>query len=259
VLPDENKVVRKIAGPGSVVRTIFATNNEIWVGYENHGARLYDLSGTMKIHYTYPSVPKYEIKNASIRKIWRDTRGRLWIGSYKGLFLSIGSELIRFDREVFPGLPNSSIQSLYEDNQGGIWIGTWAGGVAYFHHAGNKFINYRHSKSRTSLTNNMVNSFAQTPDGDLFVGTERTGLNKFILKTNSFKNIQVLKEDELLNIRVLNVDKRGGLWIGSAFNGLFYKPPGKTEFIHFIGPDLFSLCVRFRNVDWTELKWFKLL
>ncbi len=233
VLPYEKRVVKKIEGPGSLARTIFANNYEIWVGYETHGARVYDLEGNLKKHYSYSSEPEFDIKSASIRKIWRDTGGRIWIGSYHGLFLSLGTNLIRFNPDEYAGLPHNSIYTIFEDRQGGIWIGTWSGGVAYLHHADNKFTNYRHSKEPTSLSNNMVSSFAQTPSGELFVGTEVNGLNKFDLEKKSFQKIEVLETEGILNIKTMFVESQGGLWVGSAFKGLFYRPQGKRNFIHF--------------------------
>lgn len=233
VVANEKRVVKKIEGPGSLARTIFANNKDIWVGYEAHGARLYDLEGNLKHHYTYSSESEFDIKSASIRKIWRDTGGRIWIGSYHGLFLSIGTRLLRFNPDDYAGLAHNSIYTISEDKQGGIWIGTWSGGVSYLHHADNKFTNYRHSKESTSLSNNMVSSFAQTPNGEFFVGTEVNGLNKFNLENKSFQKIEVLESEGILNIKTLHVDNQAGLWIGSAFKGLYYRPRGNSKFIHY--------------------------
>ncbi|GJM34961.1 MAG: hybrid sensor histidine kinase/response regulator [Saprospiraceae bacterium] len=233
VIPDENKVVKKVEGPGSEARTIYANDSEIWVGYETHGARLYDMEGNLRVHFSYPSNPKFDIKSASIRKIWRDTRGQTWIGSYHGLFLSVGTKLIHFNHTDYEGIPNNSIYDIFEDEQGGIWIGTWSGGVSYMHHADNKFNNYRYSREPASLSNNMVSSFAQMPDGEIFVGTEQGGLNSFDLKTKHFKDISALENEGVINIKELCVDKNGGLWVACAFKGVYYRPKNQENFIHF--------------------------
>jgi ligand-binding sensor domain-containing protein len=196
VLPDEKRVEMKIDGLGSITRTIYVNNKEIWVGYESHGARLYNLDGKLLTHYAYPLNPEFDLKTASIRKIWRDTRARIWIGSYLGLFLIDGTKLIHFDQDRHDGLPHNSIYEICEDRQGGIWIGTWSGGISYLHHADNKFSNYRHSKDSTSLSHNMVSSFVQTHRGEILVGTERNGLNRFDLKTKNFRKVKVLSMRE---------------------------------------------------------------
>jgi len=250
---DQKRVEKIIEGPGSPTHTIFANNSEILVGYESNGACKYDLNGNLVLHYDYPTInPEFNFKRASIRKIWRDTRGRIWIGSYYGLFLDTGKELIRFDPEEYNGLPHNSVYDIYEDKQGGLWISTWSGGVAYLHHADNKFNTFRHSLAPNTLSSNMVSSFAQTSNGDMYVGTEQAGLNLFDKQTHKFQRIKVLKDEVILNIKSICSDDKGGLWVGSAFNGLFYKGKEETEFKQFsLGPEnipgtsrsqVYSLC-----------------
>jgi len=232
VLPHKKTVEKKIEGLGSYVRTIFVHQNEIWVGCESHGARLYDLNGNLKIHYTYTKDPEFDIESESVRKIWRDTRGQVWIGTYCGLFLSVGKELIHFNHEEYPGLLHNSIYDIFEDKQGGIWIGTWSGGVAYSHNADNKFNNYKSTKDPASLSGNLVSSFAQLPNGKMLVATEQGGLNEFDLKTKCFKRVK-LDNRRVFNVKSLCVDKNDGLWVASAFKGVFYRPKNKNSFIHF--------------------------
>jgi signal transduction histidine kinase/ligand-binding sensor domain-containing protein/DNA-binding response OmpR family regulator len=232
IMAAEKRVIKKVEGLGSLVRTIFAQNNEIWVGSESHGARLYDLNGNLKIHYTYPAHPEFDVKSTSVRKIWKDTRGQLWIGSYHGLFLNVGKELIHFNHEDYQGLLHNSIYDIFEDKQGGIWIGTWSGGVAYVHYADNKFNNYRSSKEPASISGNLVSSFAQLPNGKMLVATEQGGLNEFDVKTSQFKKVD-LGHERVFNVKALSVDNQGGVWVACAFKGIYYRPKNKTAFIHF--------------------------
>ena len=235
---DHEQVEKIIDGPGSATRTIFATNNHIFVGYDAHGASRYDLKGNFISHYYYQTNPEFNLETASVRKIWRDTRGRIWIGSYCGLFMDTGTELIRFDPEDYNGLPHNSIYDIYEDRQGGLWISTWSGGVSYSHHADNKFKTFRHSTTSNTLSSNMVSSFAQTPNGNLYVGTELDGLNLFDKRSNKFTKVKVLENGGILNIKSLCADAYGGLWVGSAFNGLFYRKKGEPKFQNFsLGPN----------------------
>lgn len=233
VHPKEQNVELKIEGPGSLARTICTSTTNIWVGYQEHGARMYDLQGNLITHYTYPENPEYDIRSASIRKICRDTRGRIWIGSYHGLFLNIGNKLIHFEHDRYEGLPHNSIFDIFEDHQGGIWIGTWSGGVAYLHHSDNKFSNFRHSKAPGAISDNMISSFAQAANGDLYVGTELFGLNKFNLTKSNFEQINISNTIGVIDIKAMQFDIKGGLWVASAFNGVYYRPKGQKHFLHF--------------------------
>jgi len=227
------RVIKKVKGLGSFVRAIFTNNDDIWVGCESHGARLYDRDGNLKHIYSYPKNPELDIKNASVRKIWRDTRGKLWIGSYYGLFVSEGTELIHYSHDEYEELPHNSIFTLFEDKQGSMWIGTWSGGVAYQNYSDNRFANFRYSKDAGSISDNMVSSFVQSPNGDFYVGTEMFGLNKYVSSTSSFVPIQVREDGGTIDIKALEVDDDGGLWVASAFSGVYYRPAGEKKFKHF--------------------------
>ncbi len=230
---DNNTFNLIVSGPGSKVNTISTSNNRIWIGFEAHGARQYDFNGNLKVHYTNAENSKYDIKSTSIRKILKDTQGKVWIGTRFGLFCSVGNELLCFDYKDHEGLPHNSIYDIYEDRQGGIWIGTWSGGMTYTYPSDNLFISYRSTKDPLSISDNMVSSFAQTDNGDIYVGTELFGLNKFNLSTSTFEPIRVEESNAILNIKTLRSDKNGGLWLATALNGVFYRPQNSTNFIHF--------------------------
>ncbi len=233
VLIQDKKASKLIDGLGSLVRTIASSHNEIWVGYQQHGARKYNFNGKLLKHYKYSSDPEFNLESTSVRKIWRDTRGRIWIGSYLGLYMSDGNTLVHLDHDNYEGLPHNSIFDLFEDQQGGLWIGTWSGGVAYIHHSDNTFTNYRHSELPGTISDNMVSSFAQTPEGEIYVGTELFGLNTFNIQNSTFKQHNIINSKKVIDIKALSIDLKGGLWVATAFNGILYRPHKQTEFINF--------------------------
>ena len=61
---------------------------------------------------------------------------------------------------------------------------------------------FRRSSVANTLSSNMVSSFAQTTNGDIYVGTELNGLNQFDKETNRFTKIPVLDDGGILNIIV---------------------------------------------------------
>lgn len=251
--PNELTFKHVIKSPGSHVQTIFTENNKIWVGYFGHGARLYDTTGRLIKHYSYDKDPSFDIKNSNIRDIKKDRKGNLWIGTYLGLYMEKDNLLYRFNPEEYPDLPHSSIFSIFEDKVGGIWFGTWAGGLSYLHIGNNKFNNYRHGTNPTSLSNNIVSSFTQSPTGEIYVGTEVGGLNIFDPQKQQFQKIQLNTPlNKAINIKALCSDRYGGLWVGSHNHGLWYKKNGESTFTHFPeGPkdgkhvscrDIYCLC-----------------
>ena len=59
----------------------------------------------------------------SIRDIFQDSRGYVWIGTYKGLSRYDGKRFKNYDREDF-GVTSDFINVIKEDLDGNLWIGT---------------------------------------------------------------------------------------------------------------------------------------
>ena len=56
-----------------MARTIIATNKEVWVGYDAHGARLYDIEGNLKKHWYLPY--HFDIGGGDSDLTWRANAG----------------------------------------------------------------------------------------------------------------------------------------------------------------------------------------
>ena len=66
----------------------------------------------------------------SIREIFQDSRGFVWIGTYKGLSRYDGVRFKNYDRDDF-GVTSDFINVIREDLDGNLWIGTDNGVVVY--------------------------------------------------------------------------------------------------------------------------------
>ncbi len=224
---------------GNKVTSIFKDNENIWIGYTKIGLKQYALDGTLVKDYDFNKAIGITRQAWDIRKVIKDYNGTLWVSTYHGLFIQkTGEKLNWIDCEKKEGLPHSSIFEIFEDRQNGIWIGTWAGGVSFYHEANNQFINYEHSKDPSSISNNVVSSFAQDAEGQIYVGTERGGLNFFNKKRGTFSQVPVVPQRNDLNIKFQCFDKKGGHWVATKENGLWYKAPGQPSYQHFTaGPE----------------------
>ncbi len=229
---DNNKAEFKIKGNGKRVNTIYRHNEQLWVAHFPTGCRRYLVDSNNEIS-TKEKPHFYSEVNSFVRRILTDRNGQTWLGSYDGLFQIDNTNVTRVDLSSCSNNIHSSIYELFEDNQGSIWIGTWSGGVAYINSADNHFVSYTADKSNLSLSNNIISSFAQDSSGDIYVGTEKGGLNYFNRKTKQFKKIAIGKTNKPINVKAIAIDKNEGLWVGSAFNGLFYKAKGQKNFINF--------------------------
>ena len=243
--------LNKVISTNIIINSIYAENKLIWIGTEGEGAKLYTSEGKLLKQISFNKTSDNTL-GGHVRVIKKDTYGRMWFGAYEGLYMDDGNKLTRFKPDDYPGLPHNSIYDIYEDKKGALWIGTWAGGLTLIHHSDNNFKTYRQSSFRNSISNNMVSSFIQADRNELLIGTEVGGLNSFNLTTEEFNVIQLTDNQQIDNIKSLCKDKQGGIWVGTLWHGLWYRPAGSTKFKSFYkGPEdgnhisskgVYSLC-----------------
>lgn len=80
------------------------------------------------------------------------------------------------------GLSQNTVYSVHKDKKGFLWVGTNDG---LNRDDGSEIIKFKHSKNNNSITNNRINTIAETPDSMLWFGTFN-GLNKFNPVTRQF-------------------------------------------------------------------------
>ncbi len=228
---NNKKTDKIIDGPGSNPRVIYVENDSIYVGYQSHGARLYNTDGQLMRHFEYNQEPKWDIKNVSVRSILRDNVGNLWIASYSGLFVERDGELHRINSENQDAIPNKSFYSVFQDRSGGLWFGTWSGGLIYYNVAANNFMHFSHTQTSGSLSDNIISSFVELDDGSMYIGTEVGGLNKYWPQTEKCEKIRLGNTDEIINIKALSIDKDGTVWVGTYRHKLWYQKKGSDTFV----------------------------
>jgi hypothetical protein len=74
-------------------------------------------------------IKKYTVNDglpsSYILKIYQDSQGFIWIGTFYGLSRFDGKELVNYGYET--GLPNLAIDAIFEDHQHRLWVGTRKG------------------------------------------------------------------------------------------------------------------------------------
>ncbi len=173
-----------------------------------------------------------------IRNVFRDSKGRLWIGTDgQGIARLDGASVVRFTMKE--GLVNDFVRAFCEDREGGVWIGT-DGGLSYWR--GGTFRSYT---AATGLIYGSIRGLLLDRDDSLWVATER-GLTRF--RSGAFVRDPLLEPLGSTKVWALYQDDEHGLWIGTQGAGLFLLKSGRlTQFttehglpsnkIHFVGED----------------------
>lgn len=202
------------------VQTMLYAQNKLWIGYETNGAECYSNDGKLVAKYGKETDILTNIKSDRVRKIIEDQNGNIWFGTYNGLSILHRNEQITFhNTNNTLGLKHSSIYDIFIDSKKGIWIGTWSGSLSYSNPYDNTF-NYIGTDD--GLSNKVISSITER-NNILWIGTEGGGLNSFKTETNEIK-IHILNPmlgfDQ--NIKALEFDQKGRLWIGTFNDGLWY-------------------------------------
>ena len=126
------------------------------------------------------------------------------------------------------GLSQSSVLCILQDRQGFMWFGTEDGLNRY---DGYDFTIYRPDPNTPyTISGNRISALKEDRAGDIWVGTNGGGLNKFQRETGRFFSYQNTESPRSIsddNIHALLEDRDGTLWIGTLGGGLNRLSPAK--------------------------------
>jgi ligand-binding sensor domain-containing protein len=169
------------------VYAIFPDGNKIWIGTNKGGLNLLDpVKHTFK-YFTNSIKDNSSISSNTIRSIYKDSRGKLWIGTVSGLniFNEKDSTFYSFlHREGKSAMSNINVLCIYEDAKKNIWLGTHGGGINKYDYRSDVFTSFGEQEG---LSGNIVYGILEDAQGILWLSTNR-GISKFDPEKIEFKN-----------------------------------------------------------------------
>lgn len=186
----------------------------------------------------------------------RDTEDRLWLGSYRGLYLSHGDSVDRVEttRSGQVGLTDE-INSIAIDRAGAVWIGTYGGLLRHdpnrkpFTHIGQE------PGAPLRLTSEAVSAIVQDAEGDLWVGTYGAGVDRIpAARDRVIHQLPTDDDPDSCNGYVWSLERSrtGRLWIGTR-GGLCSLEPDGSIVWHPLPGELRS--ARLLSEDATGTLW----
>lgn len=231
-----NRYLHSNENPKSISRNyinciIEGKQGELWVGIDQGGINVLDKNRTAFQHYVTNPNDVTTIASNTIHKLVFDKNGQLWIGSDGGLNIldPKTGKVIRVKSS--PVEPNSffiynggrSVRDIYIDDAGIYWVAIHQGGVNKYD-SNLTFFNHKHYNvyDPNGLTGSSVMAFAESPTGDVFIGTEGTGLNVWNRKTGQIHPYK-LKEAKANTASIIALGVSGKMLLVGTYQRGFYS------------------------------------
>ena len=265
--PEENTFVHYENQTGTInplisdkIWSLFVDQGGVWIGghygltyvdLKRHSPDVEDawIKGDLSNEFrAMPFIdPKLDAEKHQVRSIIKDHLGRLWVGTYYGLYvLELESDSLKILKHYLHDpldihtISNDIIISLLQDKKGDMWIGTRDGGLNHLIlntlGEGEHFTRHTAKPDLNSLANNEVSCIHEDRGGDLWIGTTGGGMTKLERNTNRETNIDTFtffqygEKEGLMGDEIFGIleDDNHNLWI-STNQGIFKFDPQMEE------------------------------
>ncbi|WEK17769.1 MAG: two-component regulator propeller domain-containing protein [Candidatus Pedobacter colombiensis] len=212
----------------TIIFTIKVDKNFLWVGTEN-GLYVYNVDNNSLQHYKPNLRDNYSLTSGSIRSVYLDKEGLVWLGTYRGGINVYDKNLSLFNIGKIHSkddlsLSGSIITSFAENDNSTVFIGTDNGSLNLFDK--NKEMVYpvelpnQQNPAQHKLT---ILSLLKTKNNKLWIGTFLNGLLIKDLQTNKIE--QFLKgenqnDEDNNDVFCLLEDSKNRIWIGTNGGGV---------------------------------------
>jgi signal transduction histidine kinase/ligand-binding sensor domain-containing protein/DNA-binding response OmpR family regulator len=219
-------------GSDNILRIFEDQHGTFWLSAVGEGLDAFNPATGKSAHFPYSTTFSHNL----IRDLGEDSFHHIWIGTENAGLYILDPHTRKFTQYLTDdidnnSLSNNSIYSIFQDVHHGMWVGTYSGGVNLYNLDVSQFLLYRHSTAESSLSNNDVLTFFETP-GKMWVGTDGGGLDVMDEATGAFQHFArgSLPSRYIL---ALGADQKQQLWVGTVGDGTaVYDKSGRLLHIY---------------------------
>lgn len=241
----------------NLIKSIYEdANGFLWIGTDGGGLNIFNPDEELFLRYFHEAGYGKSASNR-VYSICEDKNGFIWIGTHGGGLYNIDAKSFgkNYENLVFQkaelgkntkyNTQATDIFKLYVDRLNNLWIGTSGDGVfvlslSSFHANQQDYLIEQYLCDKNdfrSISGNVIRAIAEDHDGNIWIGTEFSGLNKFVARNKKFIRYQYKKGaiNRLGSNAILSIleDSKRRLWIGSSGGGLMLFDNNQDKFISY--------------------------
>lgn len=218
---------------GAAIESIYQDAfGSIWVAGSRIGfAKVNADTGELIAHYTKANS---NLTNNAVYAVSGDGNGNLWLATASGIaFWDALNERLR---NLTPAgyamhLAVDSVRDILVDSQGYVWVAT-SHGLFQYTPNNDQWRHFEHDPGNaSSLPTNQLWSVFQTRSGDIWVGTDKHGISRYLPSDQAFEHVVSGDSSDQIPIGPIfdfSEDPSGGLWLSVYNNGVCrVDPKGK--------------------------------
>jgi signal transduction histidine kinase/ligand-binding sensor domain-containing protein len=213
---------KKSLSSNAVLTLCKSSRNNLWIGTWAGGINVLNEDGRSFSHYNKNNSG---LSNDNVFQIIEGPEDEIYIATFGGglnIFNEKTKQFIHFTHDELDtnSIASNEVLSVYLDSKKILWCGFHDDGMDKMIRESNGKINFRHyvhkPESKTSLSDNRVNTFFEDSKNNFWIGTANGGLNLMHREKESFKTFNKSNGLPSTDITGILEDNAGNLWISTS-------------------------------------------
>lgn len=215
--PQTNTFTSGFIKPNNI-HSLLYDNGNLWIGTFSQGLYVINTTNYKVVSHFVSSLEKNSLQDNNIYSLFKDSFGRIWIGTMSGLhyYSPTTNNFIRVKESEI----NTQVNDIVEDQMGKIWFATINNGVFAYNVISDEWFHYKNPFDIKKELGNTIICLLYDSKNRLWIGSEGNGIALFDYKENKFST-KISTKDGLPNDVIYKlVDDGRDLW-GSTNKGMF--------------------------------------
>jgi signal transduction histidine kinase/ligand-binding sensor domain-containing protein/DNA-binding response OmpR family regulator len=228
-LEPKTQNVYKISELNNDVRSLWANDNELWIGTFGDGLKIMNIDTRHIRHYVHHREIHNTICSNDVFSLYKDSEGKMYVGTSWGLCTY---NPITDDFTTIQNVGSMiSVVDILEDSEKNLWIAIYNSGVFRCELPNGRWSLYTHNQEdSTSINSNCIISLFEDHNGKVWFGSNGNGLCCWDSEKHCFTDFNmsnVVPPNQI--IYSMEEDGNGCFWISTNAGLLRINPNQKFD------------------------------